>query len=457
MAKKASAKAFVCDACGYDSSKWLGQCPACGQWNTFKEIALGSGPATKASRPVSDAVPSPTIALKDVTAQDAVRISTGSDEVDRILGGGLVPGTFFLLAGDPGIGKSTLLLHVAATLATQQHVLYVCGEESPAQIRLRAERMGLAESDLQLCQDTEPERIVSRAQTDNAQVIIIDSIQTLFHPDSSGLPGSVTQIREAAVRLMKLAKEQGRTVGVIGHVTKSGEAAGPRVLEHMVDAVLMLEAGAGGSVRLLRGMKNRFGRTDELGFLEMTQRGLRDLPDGASLLVDLDAPPLAGSAVAVAFEGHKSWLVEVQALVVPSAYSMPKRSADGIDLNRMQRLVAVAERGLALPLSHHDVYVNVTGGFDIADPSLDLALCAAIYSSVHDQPAPRRSAFLGEVGLSGEVRRVPHLDHRLREAARLGIERVWVGAPPKGTELDTTLKVTQLSRIGDLARRQPDG
>ncbi len=433
---------FVCQTCGDAFLRWEGQCRTCGAWNTLVETVVRE--PSRASRAVMGiaegrpgAVPQP---LGSVVEADLPRLAVGIGELDRVLGGGLVPGSLVLVGGEPGIGKSTLLLQAAAgiagRLADDGYVLYATGEESAAQVRLRASRLGLldgpAGTGVRVVAESEVGRVAELARADRPGLVIVDSIQTATVDDLDGPAGSVGQVREAALRLMDLAKGDGIAVVLVGHVTKDGTIAGPKTLEHLVDAVLNLEGDRSAGLRLLRASKNRFGSTDEVGVFEMGELGLVELADPArAFLVEHDgAAP--GSVVAPTLEGSRPLLVEVQALVAPVAYGTPRRTGVGIDPNRLALLVAVLGRRAGIGLGSHDVYANLAGGLSLEEPGLDLPLALALASSLRDRPVRAASVAIGEVGLLGELRNVTGLERRLREAARLGFARAIVPRPPRG-------------------------
>jgi DNA repair protein RadA/Sms len=435
---------FVCQACGDAFLRWEGQCRTCGAWNTLVETVVREpARASRAVMGIADgragAQPQ---ALGSVDEADVPRLAVNLAELDRVLGGGLVPGSLVLVGGEPGIGKSTLLLQAAAGVAARLagegggHVLYATGEESAAQVRLRANRLGLldgpAANGVRVVAESEVGRVVEVARSDRPGLLIVDSIQTATVDELDGPAGSVGQVREAALRLMELAKGDGIAVVLVGHVTKDGTIAGPKTLEHLVDAVLNLEGDRSAGLRLLRASKNRFGSTEEVGVFEMGELGLAELADPArAFLVEHDgAAP--GSVVAPTLEGSRPLLVEVQALVAPVAYGTPRRTGVGIDPNRLALLVAVLGRRAGIGLGSHDVYANLAGGLSLEEPGLDLPLALALASSLRDRPIRAASVAIGEVGLLGELRSVTGLERRLREAARLGINRAIVPRPPRG-------------------------
>lgn len=410
---------FVCDSCGTHRQQWSGQCSACGEWNSIVEHPT---PSTAAN--VSDVVAVPLAEIEDDASS---RRSTGMAEFDRVLGGGLVAGALVLIGGDPGIGKSTLVLHAAASLGTRSSpVLYVAAEESPQQVRMRANRIGVHASHIRIYPDTEIGGVLAEAQRINAGLIVVDSIQTVRAGGVTAAPGSVSQVREATLQIMQFAKSSQTPVVLVGHVTKEGTVAGPRTLEHIVDTVLYLEGDDFHSQRLLRSVKNRFGPTFEVAVFEMRGDGLQEVANPSALFLaerDARAP---GSSVAVPLEGTRPLVVEIQALVAPTVYALPKRLASGFDLNRLHMILAVLGRRAGVRLGNHDVYVNVVGGLRLREPAVDLAVAIAIASSERDVPTGPQVAAVGEIGLSGELRSVPSTSQRVHEAQRLGFERCLV-------------------------------
>jgi len=418
---------FVCQSCGRSAAKPLGRCPSCGEWNTYVEEVIESAP-NRRSATANGAKSSPRPLPQIEGGADEDRLPISIAEFARVLGGGIVPGSLVLIGGDPGIGKSTLLLQTAVELATTGPILYVSGEESPSQIKMRADRLasdkstkGLTDS-LFIVTETNLESILHHVESIKPRVLIIDSIQTVYDPAIDNSAGSVTQLRECADRFRNLAKSSGLAVFLIGHVTKEGIIAGPRLLEHMVDTVLYLEGDRFQSFRLLRAVKNRFGATDEVGVFEMQGRGLVEVPNPSEAFLAERVVNSPGSAIAVTMEGTRPLLVEVQGLTSPTAFGNPRRSGNGIDLNRLLLITAVLTRRLGLKLGDQDVFVNVVGGLSIGEPAADLAVAAAIASSVWDRPLKADCVLIGEVGLSGELRRVPHTAARLKEAAALGFK-----------------------------------
>jgi DNA repair protein RadA/Sms len=439
---------YVCNACGARQPKWAGQCPDCGAWNSMVESAeiprsavrSGYAGATEAARIES---------LAEVSPEDRVRLSSGVGELDRVLGGGLVTGSVVLIGGDPGIGKSTLLLQASALLARSLPVLYVSGEESPQQIGLRARRLGLAGEGIRLLAETHVEAILAAAAQERPRVMVIDSIQTLYTDTLQSAPGSVSQVRESAARLVRFAKQQDTVVFLVGHVTKDGTLAGPRVLEHMVDTVLYFEGEAGGAFRLIRSIKNRFGAVHELGVFAMGDRGLREVKNPSAIFLSRHDEAVPGSIVMVTREGTRPLLVEVQALVDESPLANPRRVALGLDGNRLSMLLAVLHRHGGVAMFNQDVFVNVVGGVRITETAVDLPLVMAVLSSYRDRPLPLDLAVFGEIGLSGEVRPVPNGPDRLREAAKHGIRRAIVplgNVPKEGVE---GLEITTVRTLGE--------
>ncbi len=439
---------YVCHECGYDSPKWLGRCPGCAAWNTMVEEVVAKPAANPAAaRSLPAARPRP------ITAVDTAglpRLKTGIDEFDRVLGGGIVPGSLVLLGGDPGIGKSTLLLQVAGGIGVAcGPVLYVSGEESAAQTRLRAERLGKLSDNLLVMTETNLEEIVSQAEALAPALVVVDSIQTMFSPDLPSAPGSVGQVRESTGRLLRFAKESGIPVVIIGHVTKDGNIAGPRLLEHMVDVVLYFEGERSYAFRVLRAMKNRFGATTESGLFSMEESGLVQVENPSALLLAERPQGVPGSVVLACLEGARPLLIEIQALVSTTCFGMPRRMAAGFDYNRLILLMAVLEKRVGLALGNQDAYVNAVGGIRTDEPAADLAVCLAIAASFRNLVIDPATAVMGEVGLTGEVRMISRVDLRVREAAALGFKRVVVPAGnlaglksrPAGLELIGACKV----------------
>ncbi|MCR5177488.1 MAG: DNA repair protein RadA [Lachnospiraceae bacterium] len=421
MAAKTVKSRFFCQNCGYESSKWMGQCPGCREWNSMVEEPVVASSAKKASSGRAGNASSKPVTLKEVTVSEGTRIDTGIGEFNRVLGSGLVKGAMTLIGGDPGIGKSTLLLQAAGNMSTVSGgVLYVSGEESLPQIKLRADRLGDFGDGARFLCETDLDEVVSVVMREKPGILIIDSIQTMSSSDVSAAPGSVSQVREATGKLMRLAKEEGVSVFIVGHVTKEGTVAGPRVLEHMVDTVLYFEGDRHASYRVLRAVKNRFGSTNEIGVFEMCSEGLKEVPNPSQFMLEGRPVDAGGSVVTCAIEGTRPILMEVQALVARTNFGFPRRQATGADLNRVNLLMAVLEKRVGLALSDCDAYVNLAGGIRADEPALDLGICLAIASSFRNRPVDEKTAVFGEVGLSGEVRTVNLADLRVAEAARLG-------------------------------------
>ena len=414
---KGKKSVFFCQNCGHEENKWLGQCPMCKEWNTFVEEPVSFSKSASAKL-IKDAE---VVALKHVETDQEERIKTKIEELDRVLGGGIVPGSLLLVGGDPGIGKSTLLLQVCQRLCEDKHqVLYISGEESLKQIKLRANRMGEFTEDLLLLCETNLEIVKNVIQKRKPEVVIIDSIQTMYSEEVASAPGSVSQVRESTNVFMQLAKGLGISIFIVGHVTKEGTVAGPRVLEHMVDTVLYFEGDRHASYRILRGVKNRFGSTNEIGVFEMRQNGLVEVENPSEFMLNGKPENASGSVVACSMEGTRPILIEIQALVCSSNLGMPRRTAAGTDYNRVNLLMAVLEKRVGIHLSNYDAYVNIAGGIKMNEPAVDLGIVMAIVSSYKNQPIDEKTIVFGEVGLSGEVRAVNMPEQRVAEAKKLG-------------------------------------
>jgi DNA repair protein RadA/Sms len=447
MAKALSS--YVCQSCGAAHSKWSGRCESCGEWNTLVEEAASStvprGLGAKRGRAVA-------FSRLDGAEADPPRLVTKIEEFDRVCGGGLVPGSALLVGGDPGIGKSTLLLQVAAAVARAGlPVAYVSGEESIDQVRLRARRLGLGGAQVALAAETSVRDILAGLDTEKPRLVIIDSIQTMYLDNLDSAPGTVAQVRGSAQELIRQAKRRGASVVLVGHVTKDGQIAGPRVVEHMVDAVLYFEGERGHQFRILRAVKNRFGPSDEIGVFEMTDAGLAEVANPSALFLGERANQISGSAVFAGVEGSRPLLVEIQALVAPSSLGTPRRAVVGWDGGRLAMLLAVLDARCGLGLGGNDVYLNVAGGLRIAEPAADLAVAAALLSSANDQPVPEGLVVFGEIGLSGEVRPVSQIDARLKEAAKLGFTRALIPASAKPRRLP--LAADEIARLDELVTR----
>ena len=423
---KGKKSVFFCQSCGHEESKWLGQCPACGEWNTFVEERIDTG-ITKgtaaAARAVRESVRgAAVVSLTDVKADDEARSRTGIGELDRVLGGGIVPGSLVLVGGDPGIGKSTLLLQVCRQMAEMKKILYISGEESQSQIKLRANRMGKFSPNLLLLCETNLEIIRGVIEKEKPELVIIDSIQTMYSEEVASAPGSVSQVRESTNVFMQLAKGMCISIFIVGHVTKEGTVAGPRVLEHMVDTVLYFEGDRHASYRILRAVKNRFGSTNEIGVFEMRQDGLAEVENPSEYMLSGKPENASGSVVACSMEGTRPILIEIQALVCRSNFGMPRRTAAGTDYNRVNLLMAVLEKRQGMALSNCDAYINIAGGIRMNEPAIDLGIVLAIASSFRNRPIDEKTIVFGEVGLSGEVRAVSMPEQRVAEAKKLGFE-----------------------------------
>ncbi len=422
---------FFCKECGYESSGWLGKCPGCGQWNTFVEEKISKEPELK-GRGTSKSTPMPVCEIK---AGKEHRFPTGIGELDRVLGGGVVEGSLILAAGEPGIGKSTLMLMMAEKLSLENKVLYVSGEESAAQIKMRAERLGCTSKNLLVVSETLYSAVEEMAMEIKPSFLIIDSVQTLYDESMTSSPGSVGQVREITGSLMRLAKSTGISVFIIGHVTKDGNIAGPRMLEHMVDTVLYFEGERHLSYRILRGVKNRFGSTNEIGVFEMRDTGLMEVPNPSVAMLASRPKNVPGTAVMCTLEGSRPMLLEVQALVARSDAQMPRRTATGVDYNRMHMLLAVLEKRCGIPFGRSEVYINMTGGIKVSEPACDLGIAMALISSSANVNIDSNIAVAGEIGLTGEIRGVSHIEQRIAEAFRLGFTRCIV---PEGNREQAT-------------------
>lgn len=420
---KGKASIFFCQSCGYESSKWMGQCPGCREWNTFAEEIVDKKNVAAAGRQKALASEAKVMPLSSIKITQDKRISTNIRELDRVLGGGIVEGSLILVGGDPGIGKSTLLLQVCRNLSKQQRkVLYISGEESLQQIKIRAERIGDFKDSLQLLCETNLETIRGVIDREKPEIVIIDSIQTMYNENVASAPGSVSQVRESTGVLMQIAKGMGISIFIVGHVTKEGVVAGPRVLEHMVDTVLYFEGDRHAAYRILRGVKNRFGSTNEIGVFEMRQTGLEEVENPSEFMLSGKPEGASGSVVACSMEGTRPILLEVQALVCHSNFGIPRRTAAGTDFNRVNLLMAVLEKRLGLKMGDCDAYVNIAGGIKMNEPAIDLGIVLALISSYKNRPIDEKTICFGEVGLSGEVRAVNMAEQRVLEAKKLGFQ-----------------------------------
>ena len=410
---------FVCENCGYESAKWLGKCPACNEWNSFYEEKINNV-AVSSNNPSGKPKSATPRKLKEVEGIDATRISTGIGELDRVLGGGLVKGSLVLVGGEPGIGKSTLILQICDKIIGEGKVLYVSGEESAEQVKIRADRLNINNDDIMFLGETDIDIIQEAILNTNPKLVIIDSIQTMYSEDITSAAGTVSQVREITARIMRICKENSITTIIIGHVTKDGNIAGPRVLEHMVDTVLYFEGDRHASYRILRGVKNRFGSTNEIGVFEMRQNGLVEVENPSEFMLNGKPENASGSVVACSMEGTRPILIEIQALVCSSNFGMPRRTAAGTDYNRVNLLMAVLEKRVGIHLSNYDAYVNIAGGIKMNEPAVDLGIVMAVVSSYKNQPIDEKTIVFGEVGLSGEVRAVNMPEQRVVEAKKLG-------------------------------------
>ena len=452
MAASKIKQVWYCTSCGNEYAKWMGRCPACGEWNTIVEhkvaVSGGSMRAAATAVPGSMSRPRP---LSEIDASEDERISLNNSEVDRILGGGIVRGSLVLIGGEPGIGKSTLSLQIPLGCPSLR-TLYVTGEESARQVKMRADRLGGDASSCRIYSETLIENVLEQARAELPDLMVVDSVQTMYSQNAESTPGSVTQVREVAALLLRFAKETGVPVILIGHITKEGYIAGPKILEHIVDVVLPFEGEGRGAYRILRSIKNRFGSTSELAVFEMTGKGLREVANPSDLLVPMHEQGLSGTAVSVMLDGTRPFLFEVQALVSSAVYGTAQRSATGFDTRRLNMLLAVLEKRAGFKLAQKDVFLNMAGGIRVTDPACDLAVVCAVLSSNFDFPIPPQTCFAGEVGLSGEIRPVAQLERRVAEAARLGFERIFVSSfapverPPKGIRIVPVADVPALVR-----------
>lgn len=440
---------FVCGSCGYTSTRWLGNCPACKEWNSFAEVTDKPEKAVPEHRARLDAghkihaKPQP---LSEISQEEGERFLSGSPELDRVLGGGFLPGSFVLLGGSPGVGKSTLMLQVAAQIQGKD-ILYCSGEESAAQIRQRAQRLGLKNDRLRVFAETDLSRILEEIESRKPDMLIIDSIQTVYRPEIQSMPGSVNQIRECASLLMQLAKQSGITVLTIGHVTKEGDLAGPRLLEHMVDTVLQFEGDEGLHYRLLRGLKNRFGATNEIGVFEMTEKGLTDVANPSALFLSEYDPETSGNSIVCSVEGSRPFMIEIQALVTPANYGTPQRTSHGFDQKRLSLLLAVLEKRCGFRFSSQDVFLNVAGGLKLSETACDLGVAAALVSGYTDKPLQKGMVLVGEIGLGGEVRAVLNITRRIIEAKKMGYQQMVI---PRSNETDKNGLSIKISRVRTL-------
>jgi DNA repair protein RadA/Sms len=446
-------KAFFCKNCGYESAKWAGKCPSCNEWNTFiEEIIHKESTAVKQSWKENDQKNSKSIEINDVETNEKDRIISADQELNRVLGGGIVPGSLVLVAGEPGIGKSTLFLQ-DALMMRDLRILYISGEESEQQIKMRANRINIKHDAFYLLTETSTQTIFQEIKKIKPQLVVVDSIQTLQSSYIDSSPGTISQIRECTAEFQRFAKETQTPVFLIGHITKDGSIAGPKLLEHMVDTVLQFEGDQHYAYRILRTTKNRFGSTAELGIYEMTGAGMKPVANPSDILINQKEEQLSGIAIGATMEGLRPLLVEVQALVTPSVYGTPQRTASGFDLRRLQLLLAVLEKRGGFHFGTKDVFVNIAGGLKIEDPAIDLAMVFALLSSYEDIPLSQKTCFAGEVGLSGEIRAVNRIDQRISEAEKLGFENIYISKYNRRSDTKSlTIKTKQVALIEEVYR-----
>ncbi|NNF33319.1 MAG: DNA repair protein RadA [Saprospiraceae bacterium] len=438
---------YFCTECGTESAKWTGQCTACKSWNTLKEEVIRKHQNVIDSNVLDfqSSIPKP---IDEIQVGKTTRVSVTDKELTRVLGGGIVSGSVILVGGQPGIGKSTLLLQIA--LSMDLDILYVSGEESEEQIKMRAERVPGNNPRCLIYTETDIEKILKQARKLSSKLLVIDSIQTLATGMIDASTGSISQIKECTALLRKYAKASGTPIFIIGHITKDGSIAGPKLLEHMVDVVLQFEGDQHHEYRILRGLKNRYGSTDEIGLYRMDQEGMKEVNNPSELLISQSDESLSGSAIAASVEGQRPLLLETQALVTPSVYGNPQRTATGLDMRRLSMLLAVLEKRMRLPFGQHDVFLNIVGGLKIHDPGVDLAMVAALISSIEDAPIHRKYSFAGEVGLNGEVRSISRIEQRVQEAARLGFEKIYIPTQSGYNNQNTDIEVVQIARVENL-------
>lgn len=441
---------FFCTECGNETTKWYGKCPACGAWSSITERVVAKESTSISSRIVTAPKSEPRL-VQEIKEGTTRRVDIGNKELNRVLGGGLVPGSLILLGGEPGIGKSTLSLQIALT-ANGLRTLYVSGEESPEQIKMRANRIGINNMECSIYAETLLENIVTQIEELRPDMVIIDSIQTISTDLVDSSAGSITQIRESAATLLKVAKSYGIAIFIIGHITKDGSIAGPKILEHIVDVVLQFEGDANHTYRILRGLKNRFGATYEIGVFEMLENGLREVDNPSEILLSHYDEPLGGCSVGAAVDGLRPYLIEVQALVSNAAYGTPQRSTTGFDQRRMNMLLAVLEKRVGMKMFQKDVFLNFAGGFKVGDTGMDLAVVSAIISSYYDRPLREGVCCAGEIGLSGEVRPAPRTEQRIAEAARHGFKRIVVSSFVKNIKTPKDIEVVYISNIEQLPK-----
>lgn len=442
---------YFCSSCGYESPKWMGRCPACGEWNTFVEEKVSA--KSSKNKGLLDTDGARPVKLSEIQPLDEPRIHMPSEELNRVLGGGLVAGSLTLLGGEPGIGKSTLLLQNILSIRNRK-ILYVSGEESASQLKLRADRLGKISENTFILTETQLDRIFTQIENVKPQLVVVDSIQTIASSDIESAAGSVSQVRECAAALLRYAKQSGVPVILVGHINKDGAIAGPKVLEHIVDTVIQFEGDRQYLYRILRAIKNRFGSTNEIGIYEMVQKGLREVKNPSEMLLsDNRDQEMSGISIGVTIDGARPFLVEVQALVSSAAYGTPQRSVTGFDQRRLNMLLAVLEKRARFKLGQKDVFLNIAGGLKVTDPALDLAVVAAVMSSNFDVPVPRYAAFAGEVGLSGEIRTVTRIDQRVAEAEKLGFESIFIPSGNlKGIHDKFNIRIIEVNKVTEVFR-----
>ena len=428
-------KVYVCESCDYQSPKWMGQCPSCKKWNTFVEETYQPTAVVKNQRTAVISDMSEPVLFGEMEMPKYIRVKTGTSELDRVLGGGIVKGSVVLLAGEPGIGKSTLLMQICSQLS--ERVLYVSGEESKGQLKLRGERLEINGEGVYFLTETNVDSVLNHAEKLKPEIVIIDSIQTMFDPNCTSIPGSINQVKECAVKLIAKAKSQGISIILVGHVNKEGIVAGPKILEHMVDAVLYFEGERIQSYRIIRAIKNRFGSTNEIGVFEMSDKGLVEVPNPSEMLLSGRPVGVSGSCAVCVMEGSRPIIAEVQALVTPTTFPAPRRTSNGVDYNRLCLLLAVLEKRLGLKFSQCDIYLNVVSGLRLDEPSVDLAVALALISSMKDIPIPQNVIAMGEIGLAGEVRTITNLQKRINESYRLGFDTIAI--PEKSMDEKTKI------------------
>lgn len=444
---------FFCKNCGHESAKWLGRCPGCGEWNTFIEEKVVTGKSSK-EKPGKRATKNSPLKLSEITKGEETRIKMPSSEFNRVLGGGLVLGSLTLLGGEPGVGKSTLLLQNILSMRSKK-ILYISGEESASQLKMRADRLGKLSEDTYILCETDLDNIFVQIENVKPDLVVVDSIQTISSPDIESAAGSVSQVRESAASLLRYAKTNNVPIILVGHINKDGAIAGPKVLEHIVDTVLQFEGDRQHLFRILRSIKNRFGSTSEIGIYEMVQKGLKEVANPSQILMsDSFTDDMSGVAFGVTTEGVRPFIVEIQALVSSAAYGTPQRSVTGFDQRRLNMLLAVLEKRVKFRLLQKDVFLNIAGGLKITDPAIDLAVVAAVMSSNFDINIPRNSAFIGEVGLSGEVRPVTRIENRITEAAKMGFQKIFIPKGNlKGITMDIKAEIVEVDRVESCFRK----